>query len=126
MMPVAPAFIWGDGTVGDKSMKNTVTTAAALVAVLGSGLASAAVIEEIVVTAQKREQNVQDVGIAISALSGEQMRELGYTNAQQVTAMAPAEAPVRATLTVRAGGKVRTYPVEITGGTVRVLRLVRG
>ncbi len=89
MMPVAPAFIWGDGTVGDKSMKNTVTTAAALVAVLGSGLASAAVIEEIVVTAQKREQNVQDVGIAISALSGEQMRELGYTNAQQVTAMAP-------------------------------------
>ena len=49
----------------------------------------AAVIEEIVVTAQKREQNPQDVGIAISALSGEQMQQLGYTNAQQVTAMAP-------------------------------------
>ena len=37
----------------------------------------AAVIEEIVVTAQKREQNPQDVGIAISALSGEQMQQLG-------------------------------------------------
>ena len=49
----------------------------------------AAVIEEVVVTAQKREQNVQDVGIAISAITGEQMRELGYTNAQQVTALAP-------------------------------------
>ncbi len=49
----------------------------------------ASVIEEIVVTAQKREQNVQDVGIAISALTGEQMRQLGYGNAQQVTAMAP-------------------------------------
>lgn len=49
----------------------------------------AAVIEEIVVTAQKREQNVQDVGIAISALTGEQMRQLGYGSAQQVTAMAP-------------------------------------
>ena len=49
----------------------------------------AAVIEEIVVTAQKREQNAQDVGIAISALTGEQMRQLGYTSAQQVTAMAP-------------------------------------
>lgn len=47
------------------------------------------VIDEIVVTAQKREQNVQDVGIAISAVTGEQMRQLGYTNAQQVTAMAP-------------------------------------
>ncbi len=49
----------------------------------------AAVIEEVVVTAQKREQNAQDVGIAISAVTGEQMRELGYTNAQQVTALAP-------------------------------------
>ena len=50
---------------------------------------NAAVIEEVVVTAQKREQNVQDVGIAISAVTGEQMRQLGYTNAQQVTALAP-------------------------------------
>ena len=48
-----------------------------------------AVIEEVVVTAQKREQNAQEVGIAISAVTGEQMRQLGYTNAQQVTAMAP-------------------------------------
>jgi outer membrane receptor protein involved in Fe transport len=47
-----------------------------------------AVIEEVVVTAQKREQNPQDVGIAINALTGEQMSQLGYTNAQQVTAMA--------------------------------------
>lgn len=47
-----------------------------------------AVIEEVVVTAQKREQNPQDVGIAINALTGDQMSQLGYTNAQQVTAMA--------------------------------------
>lgn len=46
-------------------------------------------LEEIVVTAQKREQNQQDVGIAITALSGTQMRALGYTNAQEVTALAP-------------------------------------
>ncbi len=51
--------------------------------------AGAAVIEEIVVTAQKREQNAQEVGIAINALTGEQMEQLGYANAQQVTAMAP-------------------------------------
>ena len=51
-------------------------------------LANAAAIEEIIVTAQKREQNVQDVGISISAFAGEQLRELGYSNAQQITALA--------------------------------------
>jgi iron complex outermembrane receptor protein len=45
--------------------------------------------EEILVTAQKRVENVQDVGIAITALSSEQIQALGYTNAQEVTAMAP-------------------------------------
>lgn len=54
-----------------------------------SAYSGAQLLEEIVVTAQKREQSVQDVGIAITALSGEQMDALGYTNAQQVTAMAP-------------------------------------
>ena len=65
---------------------------AAFLALIGAVMAmpgQAAVIEEIVVTAQKREQNAQDVGIAISALTGEQMRQLGYGSAQQVTAMAP-------------------------------------
>lgn len=45
--------------------------------------------DEITITAQKREQSAQDVGIAITALSGEQMKALGYTNAQEVTALAP-------------------------------------
>lgn len=46
-------------------------------------------LEEVIVTAQKREQPMQDVGIAVTAVSGEQMRTLGYTNAQEVTALAP-------------------------------------
>ena len=46
------------------------------------------VLEEVVVTAQKREQNVQDVGIAVTAMTGEQLEALGYDNAQDVTAMA--------------------------------------
>ncbi|MEE4145324.1 MAG: TonB-dependent receptor [Halieaceae bacterium] len=50
---------------------------------------SAAVLEETVVTAQKREQSVQDVGIAITAYTGDQLSQLGFTNAQQVTSMAP-------------------------------------
>jgi iron complex outermembrane receptor protein len=44
--------------------------------------------DEVVVTAQKREESAQDVGISISTLSGEQMQALGYTNAQEVTALA--------------------------------------
>ncbi|RMF12012.1 MAG: TonB-dependent receptor [Alphaproteobacteria bacterium] len=46
-------------------------------------------LEEIIVTAQKREQSAQDVGISITTISGDQMRALGYTNAQEVTALAP-------------------------------------
>ena len=61
-------------------------TAAAAIAVTG---AQAQVFEdEIVVTAQKREENAQDVGISITAFSGEQLKALGYTNAQEVTALA--------------------------------------
>ena len=42
-----------------------------------AGLIHASVLEEVVVTAQKREQNLQDVGIAVTALSGDQMEQLG-------------------------------------------------
>jgi len=45
--------------------------------------------EEVTVTAQKRAQSAQDVGISITAFSGEQLEAMGYTNAQEVTAMAP-------------------------------------
>ena len=55
-----------------------------------AGMVNAQVIlEEVVVTAQKREQNLQDVGIAVTAFSGEQLRTLGFTNAQELSALAP-------------------------------------
>lgn len=40
--------------------------------------------DEIVVTAQKREQSLQDVGLAIAALDEQQLREQGIASAQQV------------------------------------------
>ena len=46
-------------------------------------------IEEIIVTAQKREQNIQDVGISISAFSGEQLTQLGITNSTDLVAVTP-------------------------------------
>jgi len=64
--------------------KSRFSLAAALSAIFLSGAASGAepgvqqnVIEEIVVTAQKREQNMQDVGIAVSSFSNADIRELG-------------------------------------------------
>jgi len=63
--------------------------ATAVALALFPALSYAAVLEEVRVTAQKREESVQDVGIAISAFTGKQMEQLGYDNAQQVTSMAP-------------------------------------
>ena len=44
---------------------------------------------EIVVTAQKRSQNVQNVGIAITAYSGDQLRELGVRDATDISTVTP-------------------------------------
>ena len=50
---------------------------------------SAQVLEEVVVTAQKREQNAQNVGISLTAFSGDQIRALGLTNTTEITAQIP-------------------------------------
>lgn len=47
------------------------------------------VLEEIVVTAQKREQDIQDVGIAITAFSGDQMKALGVEQSFDIAAFSP-------------------------------------
>ena len=56
---------------------------------VGAGPIHASVLEEIIVTAQKREQSLQDVGIAVSAFTGEQMSQLGWDTADDVVAQAP-------------------------------------
>ena len=40
-------------------------------------------------TAQKREQNLQDVGISVTAYTGEQIRELGLADTVDLTTMTP-------------------------------------
>ena len=44
---------------------------------------------EIVVTAQKREQNLQDVPLAISAISAEKVSKLGISDSRDLSGMAP-------------------------------------
>lgn len=45
--------------------------------------------EEVTVTAQKREQNLQDVSLAITAFSGEAIKNLGFQSSVDVVAQAP-------------------------------------
>ncbi len=49
----------------------------------------ASVTDQIVVTAQKRDQSIQDVGIAISAYSGEQLEKLGVETSIEIINFTP-------------------------------------
>lgn len=46
-------------------------------------------LSEIVVTAQKREQNLQDVPLAISAISAEKVSQLNISDARDISGLAP-------------------------------------
>lgn len=50
---------------------------------------ASAILEEVIVTAQKHEESVQDVPIAISAFSGDAIKELGATNVSELTSFTP-------------------------------------
>lgn len=58
-------------------------------AVVSAGAVHAAVIEEIVVTAQKREQNLQKVPISISAFTGETIDKLGVDQVRALEDLTP-------------------------------------
>src|SRR5210317_2251592 len=46
-------------------------------------------LEEVVVTAQKRVQNLQDVPISVSAMSGQKIEDVGITNLEELTLFIP-------------------------------------
>lgn len=52
-------------------------------------IATSAQLEEVVVTAQKREQNIQDVPIAIQAFGGQLLQEKGLGNISEIAGLAP-------------------------------------
>ncbi|VUD62627.1 Pesticin receptor [Thalassocella blandensis] len=47
------------------------------------------VVEEMIVTAQKREQSMQDVSIAVSAFSGDAMEKMGFEEGLDITQQVP-------------------------------------
>ena len=78
-------------------MRQTISSATVAMVVLATTLPmtelavaqGAGGLDEVVVTAQRREQNLQDVGISVTAFSDEQVRDLGLSNATDVTQMTP-------------------------------------
>lgn len=78
------------------SQIRTQRVAVALVLIISAVAASAqeastaGTLEEIVVTAQKRVQNAQDIGISLSAVSGADLNALGAASATDITKSMPA------------------------------------
>lgn len=70
-----------------KSISSGIALASGIL--LGSNLAQAAVLEEVVVTANKREQSIQDVSISVTAFSGNQLESLGITETTEITQQIP-------------------------------------
>ncbi|MBL4672197.1 MAG: TonB-dependent receptor [Arenicella sp.] len=51
--------------------------------------ASAQVLEELIVTAQKREQSLSDVNLSVTAFSGDDIDALGFSNSVDIAAQTP-------------------------------------
>lgn len=71
---------------------NTLILTASILSIVFAGHASAQsglVLEEVVVTAQKRAQSVQDIPIAISALNATQLEESGFAGIEDLTTLVP-------------------------------------
>jgi len=80
----------GQATVARKHQFSAVFLVAAAAALAGTAAAqTTSGLEEIIVTAQKREQSMQDVGIAVTAFGDKQIRELGFTDSTDIVAMTP-------------------------------------
>ena len=70
-------------------IRKTLISAAVAAATLSAGQLSAAQIEEIIVTTQKRQQTLQDVPISVSAFSGSFMDKAQISDAKQVALLTP-------------------------------------
>jgi iron complex outermembrane receptor protein len=68
---------------------HAVALALAPVALVTSAHAADSILEEVVVSAQKREQNIQDVGISMAAFTGDQLAALGVQSSFDVAEFTP-------------------------------------
>ena len=93
-----------------RATSSRLLSSAVLAALLqpGAAVAQQAGLEEVVVTAQRREQRLQDVGVSVTAVGGDDARALGVVDAKEIARIAPgvifdstAGGAVNANLTIR-------------------------
>lgn len=60
-----------------------------LAVLLASGSVHASTLEEVVVTAQKHAQGVNDIGITVNAFTGDQLKDNGVTTAEDIAVFTP-------------------------------------
>ena len=75
--------------LGRSIQKITTAVAVASGVLVSQSALSQSMLEEVVVTAQKREQSLQDVGIAVSAFTGDQLRAFNATTSFDIAAYTP-------------------------------------
>ncbi len=63
-------------------------------AVLGQESAGRA-LEEVIVTATRRDASIQDIGVSVTALNGEQLRQAGVVQTEELTAITPGLSIIR-------------------------------
>ena len=70
-------------------LSGTCLTAAAVATTLASSGLSAQVLEEVIVTARKRAEVMQDVPVSVTAFTGNQLRNAGITNLKDLGLQTP-------------------------------------
>ena len=73
----------------NKQKRRTVATAVLAATVGATGFAQAQMLEEVIVTATKRAEGMQDVPIAMSVVSGEKIDQFGITELDELSAQLP-------------------------------------
>src|SRR5690606_23551668 len=90
----------GAGEVEERNMRKTATGASVATLLLATGLAVPAVAQstspqeavslgDVIVTAQRREQSLQDVPIAVTAFNAETLERTAATGIQDIAGKAP-------------------------------------
>ncbi|MEA3299661.1 MAG: TonB-dependent receptor [Pseudomonadota bacterium] len=108
-------------------MKNATLTLAASTALAFSAGLAAQGLEEIVVTAQKRAENIQDVPISVAAISGDMVEKSQATSLRNLQGLVPnlqinnfPNTPNSAVFTIRGVGVIEPDP--FAGNTVSIVQ----
>jgi iron complex outermembrane receptor protein len=90
---------------------------ALVLAIYGTGaLAQTGALEEVIVTATKRAESLQDIPVSVNAFNSETIQEAGINNAGDLAIMTPAlninvnQSPFNARMTIRGIGTAQTDP----------------